>query len=393
MASDSAVERPGGPSKEEEAGAGGVCTNSNDHPPPVRTRRKLGRRARQRKRKLLELEAAANVAIGKQEGHGAVPNGQTPETAANAGKDIGEISFASDVAPTTWTKNSDQPTTSGAGPSVKRVKAISKLTNEDRKHLTMQLGYLPGNALQVVARMKDVLRSGAKDTTVPITTTAANLEEPVVVKLYPLVLRRQSNGKKSKRKRQLQNGVGDQTLHPTTDQPPNDNNEPLLLEPFPTIFWVTHPRIKALVSKLELDGMGAKCEKILRAEERKEGMDGKEHSSLPTQQQYTTNDDHGAPAMDDALASMHKAHIAYGKERKDLLLPQDWEYIQQHKWESAFDIQTRGVAGILNHGSVKCLHAHVAHFWSGCGRDNVVGKWVAQQVERLLEESTMPSRC
>ena len=147
----------------------------------------------------------------------------------------------------------------------------------------------------------------------------------------------------------------------------NNSSNELLLEPFPTIFWVTHPRIKALVSKLELERMGTEYETILKEDLQKEnGADG----TLPE---------------DSALASMKKAHLAYGQERRDLLLPQDWANIQQRHWESAFDVSTRGVAGIRNHATVKCLHAHAAHYWSGC-RDNVVGKWVADRVVKMLQE-------
>ena len=45
-------------------------------------------------------------------------------------------------------------------------------------------------------------------------------------------------------------------------------------------------------------------------------------------------------------------------------------------------LHTSGVvAGIRNHGAVKCLHAHAAHFWSGC-KDNVV----SEEVTALLNE-------
>jgi hypothetical protein len=53
------------------------------------------------------------------------------------------------------------------------------------------------------------------------------------------------------------------------------------------------------------------------------------------------------------------------------LLPQNWEYILQRKWESAVDAN-EGFAAIRNPASVKGLHAHASHCSSGC-EDKVVG--------------------
>jgi hypothetical protein len=248
-----------------------------------------------------------------------------------------------------------------------RVQKISKLTDSDRKSLTRQLGYLPGNALEVVARVKDIFL----DATEEAHMDASTLDEPLVVKLYPLVLREEADGKKSRRRRRRQ-------------EPTNGNRDSeasageLLLEPFPTIFWVTHPRIKALVSKLELDQMGTECERILKEDLQKEQIVGPGDSI-----QYSS-DAPASVAPASALASMRKAHLTYSIERRDLILSQDWEYIVQRKWESAFDA-SRGVAGIRNPASVKCLHAHVSHFWSGC-KDNVVGMWVAERVTKMLQQ-------
>jgi hypothetical protein len=140
-----------------------------------------------------------------------------------------------------------------------RVQKLSKLTDTDGKSLTRQLGYLPGNALEVVARVKDIVL----DATEEAHMDASTLDEPLVVKLYPLVLREEADGKKSRRRRRQQ--------EPTNgDRDSKASAGELLLEPFPTIFWVTHPRIKALVSKLELDQMGTECERILKEDLQKE---------------------------------------------------------------------------------------------------------------------------
>lgn len=350
----------------------------------VGRRIKLGRRARKRRRKYLELEAAANAAIGKQQGDVA----NVSETTSTG--DQGTAGAMTDLPPTTSSTSNNTSQRNGTASSdpssvptdrsyeQARVRAISQLTDADHKMLTLQLGYLPGNALEVVTRMKDIVgnENGASTTAI---MDAAILEEPLVVKLYPLVLRDESDGKNSKRKRRRSN---------ESDGKLPDQPSELVLEPFPTIFWVTHPRIKALVSKLELDRMGAEWEKILKEDLRKEGVNGNDYLSSTLTESTATSESAGLTSndsSDSALAAMRKAHLAYSKERKDLLLPQDWEYIRQRRWEGAFD-ESRGVAGIRNPASVKCLHAHVSHYWSGC-HDNVVGKWVAERVSKMLQES------
>lgn len=340
-------------------------------------RTKLGRRARNRRRKYLELEAAANAAA-----LGGGSESQAKDT-AGIGKSSSDLvnpasSSHADLLPTASKKTRASSTTNSTEPSSiptdrsyeqARVREISTLTEDDRQMLTRQLGYLPGNALKVVARMRDAFGDvdGKASTTLD---SSIMMNEPLVVKLYPLVLRDEADGTKSKRRRKRQD---------------ENANEPLL-EPFPTTYWVTHPRIKALVSKLELDRMGSECEKILKKDlEDERGIDRNE-GKAPKQPDDPPSAVDATISSQSALSSMKRAHLAYGKERKELILPQDWEYIENRKWERAFDPSTRGVAGIRNQASVKCLHAHVAHFWSGCP-DNVVGKWVAERVAQALEEA------
>ena len=88
----------------------------------------------------------------------------------------------------------------------------------------------------------------------------------------------------------------------------------------------------------------------------------------------------------DSLESMARAHRAYGRDRRALLTKDDLDWIQKRKWDAAYDPDRRGVAGIRNFKSIKCLHAHAAHYWSGC-EDNVVGKWVAKEVFTKLRQS------
>jgi hypothetical protein len=264
-------------------------TTSDDAPTK---RRNLGRQARRRRKKVLEIEAAAAAAANKT----------SSEEATTATSTVVLATDRHYVWPA--------------------VKELTQLSKEEEVGLSAQLGYLPGNALRVAATASKII---------------SNDESPLVVELYPLVLRDESDGTKSRRKRKRTNGEGP------------------LMEPFPTTYWITHARIRALISKLELDRWGQKIEGRLQEDA-------------------------------EARTSMRQAHEEYAKKRYGLITEKDRAWIKERGWDSAFAV-TRGVAGIRNPESVKCLHAHAAHFWSGC-EDNVVGKWVAEEIDRMLKPKT-----
>lgn len=279
-----------------------IMKNNNNERRP-----KLGRKGRRKRKRIAEIEAAAVVAA------------------------IGENSLPEQSAATIIPKDRDYQWPA--------VRELCTLNDTDKKSLIAQLGYYPGNALSVAARANEAFPETIfKDDT-----------SPLVLKLYPLVLRDESDGTKTRRKRKHQednkasSGMGEDKV----------SNKDYLVEPFPTIFWVTDPRLRALISKIEIENRGSQYEKKLK------------------------NDT-------EALESMKQAHLAYGKERLSLIASQDREYIEKRGWESALDI-SRGVAGIRNYSAVKCLHAHAAHFWSGC-QENLVGQWVAEEVVSLLQE-------
>jgi hypothetical protein len=239
-------------------------------------------------------------------------------------------------------------------------------TSADAIALTSQLGYTPGNAIRIVSRVKDVPMLLQ-----PHLIMSHNCNSPVVVQLYPMVWRDPHEGGKSggrlfkSRKRQrcwpsppqsvASTSVSTISTTATTTTAATfllEKEANMLMEPFPTIYWLTHPLLRCLVSKLEWEGYGIQLEQRLR------------------------NDTA-------SLAMMNQAHMAYGQERWNLLSPSDIEVIQCLKWQSAFSI-SRGVAGISNKnfGAVKCLHAHLAHYLSkGVGSgSNVVGKWVWEEI-------------
>jgi len=276
-------------------------------PDPLQLKRKnkLGRKARKKKKKAEAIEAA--VALHCQ--------GRDPT-------DTSSTNDATILLPED--RDSQWPS----------IRDVCSLTEDDKRSLVAQLGYIPGNAVSVAARVGDVFPTFYRDDS-----------SPLVLKLYPLVLRKESDSTKSRRKRKRHHDDS------------NDKDD-TLIEPFPTTFWVTHSRFKALISKIELRNQGTEYEKRL------------------------LND----PQL---LETMVRAHRTYGEERQAMVTKEDRDYISKRGWDPALD-PSKGVAGIRNHGAVKCLHAHAAHFWSGC-HENVVGKWVSEEVLELLTQQARQS--
>jgi hypothetical protein len=91
-----------------------------------------------------------------------------------------------------------------------------------------------------------------------------------------------------------------------------------IIEPFPTLYWLTSPALRSRVSAIE--GSGSNCasamEKRLRSSPR------------------------------DAIG-MERAHASYGAERWALLTDEDREEANRRGWRGALD-DTRGVAGIAS---------------------------------------------
>ena len=278
-----------------------------------RKRSTRGRASRRRRKKLRDIQQAAE-AIGQ--GRVAPPN-------------------SASTLPTDRSKE---------WPAVYERRTFHKWSVADERALVGQLGYLPGNAINISTRASSV--SWLK------TKSSEEQQEPVVVQLYPMVVRDEhaggkSGGRKYKSRKRRQ-------IEQEKDTCQAGDSDRSLIEPFPTIYWLTHPILRVLVSKLELESFGVRLEKRLAAEP-------------------------------DSLASMKRAHHAYGKARQQLLTESDRALVRERKWDSAF-VETRGVAGIRNHAAIKCLHAHVAHALSGGSgsSDNVVGSWVLQAVQGIL---------
>jgi hypothetical protein len=231
-------------------------------------------------------------------------------------------------------------------PMVLQLRAASKWNaHSDGMALQAQLGYIPGNATRIVARVNDVVDLLGNDHCNDDSNT------PVAVQLYPLVCRDALPSRvqpKKSRKRSLPSITEPALADPCA--PLIIPQQHSIMEPFPTLYWLTHPLLRCLVSKLELEGYGMQLERRL--------------------QQDTTD-----------MALMRQAHQAYGTERWNLLSFADQEWIRHQHWEAAV-ASNRGVAGIRNFGAVKCLHAHLAHYLSqGSGSmQNRVGQWVWEEL-------------
>ncbi|KAL7442330.1 hypothetical protein ACHAXH_006661 [Discostella pseudostelligera] len=290
---------------------------------------------------------------------------------------------------------------------------------DDERALLSQLGYIPGNAICVAARLsskEDALSSShSSNTETSVQTAPQALPQPSVVKLYPMAARQKYGGGKSdgraykgrrrgamrleaeesipdEKETESEKDSPEQPSQQQQQQSPtgkckrkNEIQNNIIIEPFPTLYWLTHPQLHNQISKLELstEYNVSKMEERLRS------------SHLYLQQ-------------------MERAHLSYGRKRWELLTLDDRDYVLQCGWKSALD-DSRGVAGIRvykdddgkcndkkcedengkpekkekNDGQrrskgydcVKCLHAHVAHYLAQ------ISEWEDGLKEQEVEEA------
>jgi hypothetical protein len=373
--------------------------------PDRRRRRLVGRAARRRRRKIKEICAMESSLMEQQQ-----TQSQSPDTLKDEmihrHRDNGTV-------PTDMVLPADRDRIWPAVLELRHRFSTStsnddtlqtRLTNDDNISLTGQLGYVPGNAIHVVCRVKDLYSNHKCSMKTMLfqqpsgsTATAKDIHSisniPVVLQLYPMVYRNphaggKSGGKRFKlRKRQKivlptnidppaaqSFGAATTTIITTTATTATntkvtavDNttekqrtDDSMLIEPFPTIYWLTHPLLRCIVSKLELEGYGLQLERRL-------------------------HDD-----AEDAKRMMKLAHDAYGQERYQFLSQSDRQLIQEYGWETAF-ATSRGIAGIRNNIlAVKCLHAHLAHYLSDSigSQNNIVGRWVWEEIQIRYADPT-----
>lgn len=213
----------------------------------------------------------------------------------------------------------------------------------DEIALVRQLGYLPGNAVAVAAR----------STRVPQLKIDGDV--PIVLQLYPIAIRDVYAGGKSDG-RKFKSRKRGPTKRPDVNDDETDMDGQLLIEPFPTMYWLTHPLLRTLTSKLELG----------------------QTNNVKMLEKRLANDEL-------ALESMKTAHKAYGEARWQLLTREDQTEIQSRQWEGSL-AQNAGVAGIRKPFAVKCLHTHLAHHLSGGpgSEHNIVGMWVLEEICNMV---------
>lgn len=271
------------------------------------------------------------------------------------------------------------------------------LDKNDEAMLTSQLGFIPGNGISVVSKVKNIkglYPQLFKLLCKPIAHSEQKNQQsdyPMVLQLYPLVTRDvydggKSDGRKFKsRKRCFSHTVAsseghDESANNVKQKDTNNNEEAIFIEktgnvgdkselrttiePFPTMYWLTHPHLRTLISQLEIEPT---------------------HNVTTMEKKLSASPDH--------LKAMRNAHESYGKQRWDLLTDEDKKDTEVRRWVDALGMQ-RGVAGIRNFATVKCLHAHAAHYLATFGpnekgqhdgvADNLVGRWVLEAVEELI---------
>jgi uncharacterized protein len=115
------------------------------------------------------------------------------------------------------------------------------------------------------------------------------------------------------------------------------------IAPFPTLYWLTCPRLRQAVSHLERDGVITAIQLEV---------------------------DRDTSARDELLRN----HDDYIARRWQLISPED-----RHLVESiglAAEMNSRGIGGMLNRAAVKCLHVHLAHHLAS---GNVIGRWLVER--------------
>jgi hypothetical protein len=117
------------------------------------------------------------------------------------------------------------------------------------------------------------------------------------------------------------------------------------IEPFPTLFWLTCPILREQLSRLEERGVIRQLEEEIA------------HNS-ELRQRYAED------------------HRRYAHERLSLLNPQETKLLEDRGWLEV--LRDRGIAGITDFRTVKCLHAHYAHHLA---RGSVLGRWLEERFQ------------
>eukprot|EP00559_Dactyliosolen_fragilissimus_P008910 CAMPEP_0184860166 /NCGR_PEP_ID=MMETSP0580-20130426/5114_1 /TAXON_ID=1118495 /ORGANISM="Dactyliosolen fragilissimus" /LENGTH=436 /DNA_ID=CAMNT_0027357181 /DNA_START=11 /DNA_END=1317 /DNA_ORIENTATION=+ len=174
--------------------------------------------------------------------------------------------------------------------------------------------------------------------------------QPLVLKLYPLVNRDESSGHKSQTRKfkSRKRGQPDQGLNKNEQTKEGETeivsnatstlnkiitNSKTIIEPFPTLYWLTHPHLRTLISQLELsqdNNVRIMEQRLLSNHEDKNNTSTTSESSLSSLT---------------PIQQMENAHRSYGRHRWNLLTDDDKEnLIKNLKWDDVLGME-RGVAG------------------------------------------------
>lgn len=122
--------------------------------------------------------------------------------------------------------------------------------------------------------------------------------------------------------------------------------------PFPTLYWLTCPALRAAVSRLERAGVIAEVRAMVASD-------------------FTFRDQ---------LRFDHENYIA---QRWAALSPDDRELVSRDtKLHNA--LRTRGIGGAGDRAAVKCLHMHLAH---ALAESNAIGQWLIERYHLRLCDS------
>lgn len=114
-------------------------------------------------------------------------------------------------------------------------------------------------------------------------------------------------------------------------------------EPFPTLFWLTCGDLIVKLTRLEYQGVIDKLQRRILEN----------------------------PAF---RARYHRDHHEYVEERWAELSDRDRRWVEERRLTSA--LRERGIGGLQDWSSVKCLHMHYAHHLA---RNNLIGEWLEKE--------------
>lgn len=115
------------------------------------------------------------------------------------------------------------------------------------------------------------------------------------------------------------------------------------LLPFPTLYWLACPDLHRQIAEQERYGLVLRVQRAIQAD----------------------------PAL---LRGVQEDHRTYIRERHDLLTPAD-------RFEAGHSgildaLLTRGIGGLRDFSTIKCLHLHYAHHLA---RGSTIGRWMDER--------------